>query len=88
MHTTYRAMLHGDRLEWTDQVPPELRSDAPVSVYVIITDASPGTGSERGQRMAAALERLAALGGPGAISDPLAWERDLREERPLPDRDR
>lgn len=45
---------------------------------------SPSDGS--GPRMAEALGRIAAAGGPG-IKDPASWERRMREERSLPGRD-
>lgn len=41
----------------------------------------------RGQRMADALENLAAINALADISDPSAWQREERQERRLPDRD-
>jgi hypothetical protein len=37
--------------------------------------------------MVAALEGLAASGGPSGIEDPVEWQRDLRTDRALPGRD-
>jgi hypothetical protein len=34
-----------------------------------------------------ALERLAALGGIKSIPDPVAWQREIRKDRPLPGRE-
>lgn len=41
----------------------------------------------QGERMAAALEQLAALDTLSEISDPSAWQREQRQDRSLPDRD-
>ena len=41
----------------------------------------------QGQRMSAILEKLAGRGGPEGISDPAGWEREVRQDRPLPGRD-
>jgi hypothetical protein len=39
-------------------------------------------------RRKAALEALREMGGlPNVVSDPAAWQRDLRQDRPLPGRD-
>jgi hypothetical protein len=40
-----------------------------------------------GERMAAALERLAEIHALAEIDDAAAWERALRQERALPARD-
>lgn len=37
----------------------------------------------RGERMAAALDKLAALNAFSDIKDPAAWEREIRQDRPL-----
>ncbi len=37
--------------------------------------------------MAAALAELARRGTFAAITDPVAWQRELRSERALPDRE-
>lgn len=42
---------------------------------------------ERGRLMFQALEGLASSGGVSEIPDPTSWERELREDRALPDRD-
>ena len=89
MASTYKATLHGDRLEWRDEAP-DVPQDRVLDVVVRVVGTSrPSTKEEeagRGARAAAALERIAAAGGPG-IEDPLAWEREMREEQPLPGRE-
>jgi hypothetical protein len=87
MQNIYRAILRGNRVEWTDEEPEALSPERPVHVRVTILDESAAE-PDRGARMASALERLAAAGGPSGIEDPLAWEREERRDRTLPDRDR
>jgi hypothetical protein len=89
MRATYRAVLHGNHLEWRYEEPEELRPDREVEVFVTILDASesPEAARARGAAMAAALERLAAAGGVQSFGDAAEWERATREERPLPGRE-
>ena len=82
---TYRAILRGNRLEWSEDEPKGLSPDKEVPVIVTVLDES--TSPDRGARMADALERIAAAGGPTTFGDPLDWERQSRRERPLPGRD-
>jgi hypothetical protein len=85
MRAAYRAVLHGNHLEWRDEEPKGLSPDRTVEVSVTILEPtdSPATA----QAMAAALERLAAAGGPRSFGDAAGWERDTREERTLPGRE-
>ena len=91
MHTTtYRAILKGDRLEWRGETPPEIDTDRAVPVDVTILRDERFSASRRahaGERMAAALEKLAASRAVASIEDPVAWQREIRRDRPLPDRD-
>ena len=89
MPNTYRAILHGNRLEWRDEEPESLLPDREVEVSVTILGKpeSPESSRRRGAAMAAALERLAAAGGLKSFGDAAEWERETREERILPGRD-
>ena len=89
MLNTYRATLHGNRLKWSDEEPESLPPDRGVEVFVTILGRpeSPESSRRRGAAMAAALERLAAAGGPKSFGDAAEWERETREERALPGRD-
>ena len=42
---------------------------------------------DAGTKMAAALEKLAASRAVASIEDPVAWQREVRRDRPLPGRD-
>ena len=79
------AMLHGDRVKWLDG-PPE--ADEPIQTYVIILNKDkPDFHENRGAIMAGLLEILGDLGAFAEIEDPVAWQREIRKDRPLPFRD-
>jgi hypothetical protein len=85
MQPSYRAVLRGDRVEWIDP-PPSLEGDT----EVLITLLQPESEDERrarGRRAAAALEELARTGAFDEIEDPVAWQREIRKDRPLPGRE-
>jgi len=84
MSESYRAILKGDQLEWTDVVPSHLASEQPVEVTII---DEPDQIADRRRRMAEALEKLAAVDAFSGISDPSEWQRDIRKDRPLPGRE-
>jgi hypothetical protein len=87
MLMTYQAVLKGDRLEWTEEAP-QLRPDQQsVRVFVTIVPEDEAAVEARGRRMAEALEQLAELKTFAEIKDPVAWQRELRRDRPLPGRD-
>jgi hypothetical protein len=81
---TYRAILKGNRLEWTDPGPVDLKSEQPVEVTIL---DEPDQTIDRRKRMAEALEKLAATDAFSEISDPVEWQREIRRDRPLPGRD-
>ena len=85
----YRATLYGNRLEWSEEEPQSLPPDRGVEVFVTIPGKpdSAQTARKRGAAMAAALEGLAAAGGPQSFGDAAKWERAVREERALPGRE-
>ncbi len=43
--------------------------------------------SNQGKRMAAVLQRMADRRALSHIDDPAAWQREIRKDRPLPDRE-
>lgn len=84
MLTTYKAVLRGDRLEWMGTAPHGRRREDPVEVEVRIL---PKTSARSGEKMAAALEKLAKMDADTAIVDPVDWQREMRRDRPLPGRE-
>ena len=83
MSAAYRAILHGDRLEWTGERPAHPEQGLAVEVTVLGSETSAGDGLA----MAASLEALARSGTFRDVSDPVRWQRETRGERPLPGRD-
>jgi hypothetical protein len=86
MQSIYKAILRGDRIEWEDDVPEQIRSQSALTVLVTVVDQPAATDEKRGSRMAEVLERLAASGGVSSITDPLQWQREQRQDRDLPGR--
>ena len=83
---TYRALLHGDRLEWLEEVP-ESQTDVPLQVHVTVLEHElPSEEQTRGQAMAAILEKLAERHTLSTITDPVEWQRERRQDRILPGR--
>lgn len=88
MPQTYDAILHGDRLEWSGGAP---KTEHPVRVRVTVVDTILDETQEeraaRGKRMADALRDLAASNAFKDIADPVAWQREIRKDRPMPGRE-
>ena len=83
----YRALLHGDRLEWLEDAP-ESQTDAPLRVHVTVLEQEPPAEVHaRGHAMAAILEQLAERRTFSTITDPVGWQRALRQDRVLPGRE-
>lgn len=88
MRRAYKAMLRGDRVEWLDGAPD---IDGAVQVFVTLSDGA-GSGADQADQAEgkSAFESLQALADMGAfddIDDPVAWQRELRRDRPMPLRD-
>ena len=69
-------------------VPVEMRKGK-VKVIATLTPVSGSAQQESGQRLKAldSLGRIAARGGIKNIPDPARWQRELRQDRPLPGRE-
>ncbi len=90
MTRTYAAILHGDRLEWTGDAPSSPEIGRAIPVTVVVEDPPPRPGGEDPEawsRAVDAMRRLAARGTFAQITDPVAWQREARKDRPLPGRD-
>jgi hypothetical protein len=87
MLKTYQGILHDNRIDWSGEAPQLPPADQGVRVRVTLLDKVPVPDGSQGQRMAAALERLAASRSLTHIPDPAAWEREMRGDRPFPGRD-
>lgn len=89
MLQTYKAVLRGNYLEWIGEGPAQIEDEGEVTVEVtILGDAAAESGRrEQGLKMAEALGKLAEINALADIVDPVAWQREMREDRPLPGRD-
>ncbi|MEG3874293.1 hypothetical protein QUB36_18175 [Microcoleus sp. AT8-B1] len=86
MQRIFEAILKGNLLEWANEVPTQ--GDRPVRVYVTLQeDRSTLSAEFRRHRIVEVLEKIAANNVFADISDPVEWQRDLRQDRPLPGRD-
>jgi hypothetical protein len=86
---TYKAILRGDRIEWSDTPPAEVTPERPIAVHVTVLDESlqASETEQPGHQMAAILEQLAQINAFKDVADPVAWERDERNDRNLPERE-
>ena len=86
MQRIFEAILKGNLLEWANEVPTQ--GDRPVRVYVTLQEERSTLSAEfRRQRIVEILEKIAVNNVFADISDPVEWQRDLRQDRPLPGRD-
>jgi hypothetical protein len=88
MLQTYKARLHGTHIEWLGEIPSDLHDGQDVHITLLEEDSAvvQKAPSSQGQQMAILLKELAAL-NIASIEDPMAWQRDLRTDKPLADRD-
>jgi hypothetical protein len=86
---TYHGILRGSHIEWVGAAPLSTSGESGLRVEITVLEPVLSDAEElaRRQRMVAALERLAERGGVASIPDPDAWQREVREDRPLPDRE-
>jgi hypothetical protein len=90
MLRTFEALLKGKVLEWTNDAPQQ--SDRPLKVYVTLLEEkleekSSISAEIRRQKIVEILEKLAASQTFAEMADPVAWQREMRQDRPLPGRD-
>lgn len=83
MLRTYEGILEGDRVRWVGEEVPA--TDRPLRVHITVLEEET---EKRGQQMAEALSKLAESNAFSAVDDPSAWQREIRQDRPLPGRDR
>ena len=82
---TYKAVLHDNQVEWLE--PPPEKPDAAQVYITFLEEPDSVSPSNRGRLMAEVLAELAKRGTFAEIADPVAWQRELRSERVLPDRE-
>jgi hypothetical protein len=88
MLPTYRATLCGEQLQWEEANADRPSFTQSVKVLVTVLDrVAEVPDRERGQRMAGALRKLSSRNALADIADPGQWEREARQDRPLPGRE-
>ncbi len=85
MLSSYRAVVHEDRIAWGGEEPPELvpGKGLIVEVTVLSEALKPAVAFSDGIGMARALEELASS-STTVPSDATTWEREVRADRTLP----
>lgn len=86
MLKTFKAILKNNRVEWVDETP-EINPDNSVKVHVTVLEETIITEPKsNGQKMSEALSKIA---NKNIFSDinPQKWQREIRQDRPLPNRD-
>ncbi len=83
MLLTYDAILKNNRLEWSGEAPDQ---EEPLHVRVTVVPPEVSD-EERRKLLAEALEELSNSGAFSEIEDPVAWQREIRKDRPLPGRE-
>lgn len=83
----YRATIHGNVVDWHGDSPSALKVYGEVTVEMTVVPTTSKWKKPDVEKMVEALEGLAALGGIKSIPDPVAWQREIRKDRPLPGRD-
>jgi hypothetical protein len=87
MLKTYAGVWHNGQIEWKGEPPPQTEGPLDVQVTVLQPSATTLSPEERRRGAAEALERLAAMNAFADIIDPVAWQREIRKDRPLPGRE-
>jgi len=82
MQHTYEAILNGNQVNWTGNAPEQKH---PLRVQITVLEETPDDHT-RGETMAQALTLLAQKGTFSAVEDPVAWQRQSRQDRSLPGR--
>ncbi len=90
---TYKAVIRHDPEEYYDYVEwvsGKPKTNVPLEVEISVWEEDgdePQTNKERRAKAAAALREIAKRGGVPEIPDPVAWQREIRKDRPLPGRE-
>ena len=67
----YRATIHGNKIEWDDDVPQGVKNKKSITVDVTVVTSKRKLKKPNGKKMAEALAKIAAGGGITSIKDPL-----------------
>jgi hypothetical protein len=85
MKQVFKAILHGDRVEWLNGAPDE---KGPLLVEITVTkELDPKEEALLSKPVSELFQALADSGAFSEIEDPVAWQREIRKDRPLPGRE-
>jgi hypothetical protein len=88
MLQTYSAILENNQLQWTNEEPETQNSGRPVTVLVTILDeVSTNNLALKKEKLAQVMARMAARNSLSIITDPVAWQQEIRADRNLPGRE-
>jgi hypothetical protein len=91
MLPTYRAIIENNQLRWIDETPERALQHQPLYVLVTIPDEPPQPDKElcelRRAKVTEILRQMAERHSLNEITDPVSWQRERREDRPLPGRE-
>lgn len=86
MLETYKATLHGNRIEWKGEMP-KVSSNITTEVFVTILDNESVNTRQNGKKMAEILSEIADLGGISSIDNASDWQREQRQDRIILERE-
>lgn len=87
MLETYYGTLHDNNiLEWDGGTLPDMAGKESVKVKITLLQ-NEDIKEPSGEAMAAAMRAIAAMPDRTIIEDPSAWQREIRQDRPLPGRE-
>jgi hypothetical protein len=87
MSATYFGTLQNDHIDWDGARPDQSTNGESLRVQITVLGKSESS-IDQGKKMAAILERLAQLSAMSSIVDPREWQREQRQDRPIPGRER
>ncbi len=79
----YQATIHGETITWDNDVPAAIKNGESVKVVITLSDNLGQRSKQDTLRAVAALQSIADRGGIKTIPDPVKWQREMREDRPL-----
>jgi len=86
MFKTFKAILKNNYIQWLDETP-DITSNSLVKVYVTLLEEPQITEAKSdGKKMAEALIKLSKNKAFVGV-DPQKWQREVRQDRSLPNRD-
>lgn len=86
MLKTFNAILQNNSIQWLDETP-KIGLDTLIKVHVtLLEEITINKTQSNGQKMAEALRKIANNKTFSEI-DPQQWQKEIRQDRPLPNRD-